>query len=208
MSLALYELALAEQLDPLLRWADGSSEPLAVQRWLGTLDRADRALLARVQGPTLDVGCGPGRLVAGLAAQGRRALGLDISSLAVRLTRRRGAAAARGDIFAAGVPGEGRWSDVLLADGNIGIGGSPTRLLRRCGAVASPQGRVHVEVGAPGSCAVPSAVRLEVGGRVGAWFSWGRVTVDTVGDAAAVAGLQVDEIWELGGRWFAELTHP
>ncbi|HEX5199142.1 MAG TPA: methyltransferase domain-containing protein [Actinoplanes sp.] len=110
----------------------------------------DEALLARCDGPTLDVGCGPGRLAGSLARRGCPALGIDISDVAVRLARRRGATALRRDVFGP-LPGAGRWQHVLLADGNIGIGGDPARLLRRCRRLLAPHGRLHVEAAAPGT---------------------------------------------------------
>ena len=50
----------------------------------------------------------------------------------------------RRDVFAR-VPGEGRWSHVLLADGNIGIGGDPLRLLERAAGLLAAGGTVLVE---------------------------------------------------------------
>src|SRR5439155_8036 len=84
----------------------------------------DGGLLARCSGPTLDVGCGPGRLVAALAAAGLPTLGVDISAEAVRQARRRGAPAQRTCVFTP-IAGEGAWQHLLLADGNIGIGRCP-----------------------------------------------------------------------------------
>ena len=47
----------------------GIPRPIELRRWRGSVDATDRALLlARCHGRTIDVGCGPGRLVAGLAA--------------------------------------------------------------------------------------------------------------------------------------------
>jgi Methyltransferase domain len=109
----------------------------------------DATLLDRCVGSVLDVGCGPGRLTAALNTRGNRALGIDTSAAAVRLARRRGANAVRRDVFDP-VPGNGRWRHVLLADGNIGIGGDPLRLLRRCRELLEPGGHLHAEVTAPG----------------------------------------------------------
>ena len=82
----------------------------------------------------------PGRCstsAAGRAATSRRssqpastALGLDLSPVAVRLARARGAEAILRSVFA-DVPGAGRWRTALLLDGNIGIGGAPVPLLER-----------------------------------------------------------------------------
>jgi len=48
------------------------------------------------------------------------ALGIDQSATAVDLARRSGAPALRRDVFGP-LPGAGRWSTVLLADGNVGM---------------------------------------------------------------------------------------
>ena len=87
-------------------------------------------MLAHCVGPTLDVGCGPGRMSAHLAGRGRCVLGIDVVREAVDQTRARGVSALLRDVFAP-LPGEGRWDTALLADGNIGIGGDPVALLRR-----------------------------------------------------------------------------
>ena len=113
---------------------------LSVARWQADADGGDSVLLDACTGPTLDVGCGPGRLVAALL--GRRqiqALGVDVSPVAIRRTTERGGIAIRRDVFDL-LPGEGRWQHVLLADGNIGIGGDPAALLRRVRQLLSPAG--------------------------------------------------------------------
>jgi len=47
--------------------------------------------------------------------------------------------------------GGGRWAHVLLADGNVGIGGDVVALLRRCAELVRPGGTVVVEVERPGA---------------------------------------------------------
>jgi SAM-dependent methyltransferase len=145
--------------------------------WYAELRPGDGGLLARCASDTLDVGCGPGRLAGALAAAGRRALGVDVCGQAVRYARRRGAPAVRRDVFDP-LPVEGGWRTVVLADGNVGIGGDPVRLLRRCRALAAGDGAVLVEVDPPG---VPSWVgELAVcdGERTSAPFAWAFVGVD------------------------------
>src|SRR5246500_3591227 len=137
-AIALYEEALREQTAALvLRTADGRALPLQLSRWCGLPDTADEELLRHCRGPVLDVGCGPGRLTVALTERGIPALGVDISQAAVAQVRRAGAPALHRSVFDP-LPAQGRWATVLLADGNIGIGGVPARLLRRCAELAAP----------------------------------------------------------------------
>ncbi len=137
-AIALYEEALhheaqhqeaqreqAQREQPVtlvLRTAGGRVLPLPIARWCGRPDAADEELLDRCHGPVLDVGCGPGRLTVALTERGMTALGGDICRTAVARVRRAGATALRRSVFDP-LPGHGRWATVLLADGNIGIGG-------------------------------------------------------------------------------------
>jgi SAM-dependent methyltransferase len=221
MSLAIAEPAPADLYDTALRSAGCPGERWmwfaryeggprhclagALGQWVGTADDADRELLARASGTVLDAGCGPGRLVAELAAQGREAAGIDTSRVAVTLTRALGATAVRGSIFAP-VPGEGGWDTVLLADGNIGIGGDPVALLTRCRELLAPGGRVLAELDPPGTGLRAARVRLERGDERGSWFPWAHVGVDAVAGPAGAAGLAVEATWERDGRWFVALV--
>lgn len=189
-----------------VRAAEGWSSDLPLHQWCGGLSPADSALLDRCRGPVLDAGCGPGRLAAGLAARGIRCLGIDRSPVAVALAARRGATVRRACLFQR-LPGEGSWATVLLADGNIGIGGDPGRLLRRLREVVSPTGRIVAEVGAPGSGSGPLRLRLEAPeGAPGPWFPWARLAVDDVAPLAAATGLRLTHRWASGGRRFVELA--
>src|SRR5262249_61088585 len=91
---------------------------------------------------------------------GRR---LDITPSGADLARSSGALVMLRDVFDR-VPGTGRWTTVLLADGNIGIGGDPAALLRRVAELLAPQGRAIVELEPPGSPLRREHVRLCHGG--------------------------------------------
>lgn len=188
--------------------ADGRQRLLDAERWLGPARSADLDVLDRVDGPALDVGCGPGRMVAALTRRGVPSLGVDIDPGAVRMTRETGAAALHRSVFRR-LPGEGRWEHALLIDGNIGIGGDPTKLLRRCAELLAPTGLMHVELTAAGGV-ISGAVRLVHRGVRGAWFPWTTVGIDAVEAVAAAADLHVREVRsaedEGGPRWFAVLT--
>ena len=199
---ALHEEALHEQAAALvLRTADGRAVPLQVSRWCGPPDAADEELLRSCRGPVLDVGCGPGRLTAALAGQGIPALGVDISRAAVARARQAGAVALHRSVFDP-LPGEGRWVTVLLADGNIGIGGVPTRLLHRCAQLLAPEGRILIEA-EPGNVDERLTARLEhPDGRRGPVFPWARMGAAAVLRAAAEAGLHVVGQWRHAEREF------
>lgn len=186
-----------------LELATGERITLPVHRWRSGPEAGDELLLTRCAGPVLDVGCGPGRLVGALAASGVPALGVDISPVAVRLTRNTGAPAIRRDVFDP-LPGEGRWRSVLLADGNVGIGGDPVRLLRRTGELLGPGGGVLVELDPPGTGLRRSQVRVAVTDRQECqWFDWAWLGVDVVTETAHRAGLAVRWVGRSGDRWFS-----
>ncbi|HWK26279.1 MAG TPA: class I SAM-dependent methyltransferase [Solirubrobacter sp.] len=185
-----------------IRLADGRLEPLPLDRWLAPADAVDEAVLAGVEAPVLDLGCGPGRHLAALHAAGKRALGVDLSPVAVQLARDRGADAIPGSLWSS-VPG--RWRTVLLLDGNIGIGGAPVALLRRARELLAPGGAVVVEVDPPGAPTHRVRVRLETREAVSEWFRWARVGVDGVVPLARRAGLAVAGVETQADRTFATL---
>jgi SAM-dependent methyltransferase len=183
----------------------GGEHRLDPAAWCGDDIPGDASVLARCGGPTLDVGCGPGRLVAALTRQGLPALGIDISAVAVHLTRQRGAPALRRDVYGP-VPGPGRWRRLLLADGNIGICGDPHRLLRRCRDLLAPDGQVLVEVTAPGtrSWSGPVTIQPAAGAR-GAPFRWASVALPDLAALATTTALRIIETWTEADRWFASI---
>lgn len=200
-----FEVAYA--VDGAVHWlvdASGRRTRLPVRRWHGAAEPAVRALVDRCTGPAIDVGCGPGRVAAHVAARGLVCFGIDTSPAAVRLTRRRGAAALRRDVFDP-LPGEGRWTNVLLVDGNIGIGGDPVALLRRCAQLLRPGGTVLVEFDPPGTGLWRGTAHIARGPRRGPDFRWARVSIDAAERLAAEAGLRLRVTLTLDGRWFAEL---
>ena len=183
------------------------SRRLPSDSWRQPANVADRVLLGHCIGATIDIGCGPGRMTQHLAARGVRVLGIDVVAEAVALTRRRGASALRRDVFEP-VPAEGRWDTALLADGNIGIGGEPVRLLRRVFDLLSPSGRVVADLARPGVGLQRVALHLVCGGSRSAPFPWSFVGVDAVRAVAAAAGFVVDAVHEFDGRWFTVLEKP
>jgi SAM-dependent methyltransferase len=191
-----------------LELATGERISLPTERWRATPDPGDELLLSSCVGPTLDIGCGPGRLTAALSARGVVALGTDVSAVAVRLTTEAGAPAVRRDVFDR-QPGEGRWRHALLADGNIGIGGDPVRLLGRVRELLCAGGSALVEVDTPGSGLRHGKVRVSTAhDEAGGWFDWAWLGADAVPATAHRAGLAVRWLRAAGDRWFTELVRP
>lgn len=189
--------------------SDGRRTSLPVQQWHGPPEPAAQAVIDRCAGPTVDVGCGPGRITAALTGRGLISLGIDTSPVAVRLTRRRGGAALRRDVFDP-LPREGHWAHVLLMDGNIGIGGDPVMLLRRCAVLLRRGGTVLVELDPPGVLLWAGQVRLARSGsrEDGPPFRWARLGVADLHRVAAEAQLAVRAVFRRDHRWFAELERP
>jgi SAM-dependent methyltransferase len=191
-----------------VRHDDGRLADLPLATWASAQRPGDLGLLAHCLGPTVDLGCGAGRLTALLTSRGVPVLGVDIAPYAVRLTRSRGGLAVRRDLFEP-LPGEGRWQHVLLADGNIGIGGDPALLLRRCAHLLRPRGSVLCETDPAGTGLRLTRTRLEPPtGPASEWFPWAHVGPEAIAAMARGAGLTWSGGWTDHGRWFAELRRP
>ncbi len=214
-ALAPYERALRTGGPLGLVDSRGRHHPLDVDRWTGDVDGGDESVLRRCRGPVLDVGCGPGRLVAALTNRDTAALGIDISPAAVRAARRRGCRAVRHDLFdtaPSGPPGwdhAARWATVLLIDGNIGIGGNPRALLARVTALLAAGGQVIVEAAeAPSASDAAQDEQLldarfvDRSGQHALVFGWAIVGAAAVDRHARAAGFHVTDRWTSHGRPF------
>jgi SAM-dependent methyltransferase len=185
---------------------DGRSRPLPARRWLEAASTSDRRLFViPCSGPTLDIGCGPGRLLVALQEHGVQAHGIDLSREAVARACAGGGSASRADVFSP-LPGEGAWSHALLADGNVGIGGQPSRLLARVRRLLAPGGHAHVELDADAGPGVSTLrLRLQVGGRHSKPFQWATVGAGAIGRLADGAGLRLLRLDRHSGRVVARL---
>ena len=203
----LYERALTGERC-WLRHDDGVVHRLPVRSWLGGhgADTVfDSAVVALCKGPTIDLGCGPGRLVAQLVQRGIPALGVDQSATAIGLARRSGAPALLRDVFEP-LPGTGRWQTVLLADGNVGLAGDPRRILRRAGEMLRAGGHCVAEFDPVTDGVQTRWVRLESSHTVGPWFKWASVGVDCAAALAEEVGLALVGLHPIGQRVVATLS--
>ena len=155
------------------------------------IEKFDHAVVGLCHGPTIDLGCGPGRLVAHLIQRGVPALGVDQSATAVELARRSGAPgpAPRRVRTAAG--------HRPVADGAAGR--RQRRPWRRPvadaaagGRTAAPRrpvcGRIRLR---PSAGIHAGWVRLESSRTIGPWFRWASVGIDCVTRLADDVGLAV-----------------
>jgi len=107
--------------------------------------REQRKVMQFVRGRVLDVGCGAGRCCLYLQKRGHEVVGIDVSPLAVRTSRKRGVKDARVLPFAQVSRALGRFDTILMMGNNFGLFGSRTRarwLLRRLHATTSPDARI------------------------------------------------------------------
>ncbi|HEY5841807.1 MAG TPA: class I SAM-dependent methyltransferase [Mycobacterium sp.] len=203
----LYERALDGERC-WVRHDDGSVDPLPVQSWLGGTGadaHFDEAVVGMCDGPTIDLGCGPGRLVAHLIRRGVPALGVDLSPAAIGLAHRSGAPALRRDVFGP-LPGTGRWHTVLLADGNVGLGGDPWRVLRRAAELLRQGGRCVAEFDSTATGVNADWVRLESRRSTGPWFRWASVGIDCAATLAHEVGLTMADVYRIGDRVVATMV--
>ena len=157
-----------------LRSRCGATIQLEVDRWFSDVDEIERELLVRLAEPVLDVGCGPGRIVAELARSGRDG--------ARGRPRARGGRSRPGGVAGqhcsarcsprCRANADGRRS--VLLDGNIGIGGDAGPAPATRGRVAHPR-RYCAHRGRPTGLGLhrTSEVRVERGDSTGPWFRVG-----------------------------------
>jgi hypothetical protein len=121
------------------------------------------------------------------------------------MARRSGAPALRRDVFDP-LPGTGRWHTVLLADGNVGLGGDPWRMLQRAAELLRDGGRCLAEFDSAIDGIHTGWVRLESSRTVGPWFEWASVGIDCAARVADDVGLAVAGVYPIGRRVVASLV--
>ena len=179
--------------------------PVDVAGWRAPANAVDLMVLAGLDGPLLDVGCGPGRMVRAAEERGLAALGIDISAEAAAHAAADGTPVLRRSVFDR-LPLEGSWATILLMDGNIGIGGDPRSLLVRCTHLIAADGVVVIEVDADPDlhdCAIYTVVGE--GEIESAAFPWARIGSAALARLAARCGLTLFDAWAAEDRRFVLL---
>ncbi|HVH15676.1 MAG TPA: class I SAM-dependent methyltransferase [Candidatus Angelobacter sp.] len=101
-----------------------------------------------VRGRVLDIGCGGGRWSLYLQKKGQDVLGIDISSLAVKVCRQRGLRNVMVKSISDIDSGLGKFETILMMGNNFGLFGNPKqakRLLKRFHYMTSPGARIIAE---------------------------------------------------------------
>jgi glycosyltransferase A (GT-A) superfamily protein (DUF2064 family) len=183
---------------------DADLFPLDLSRWMGTADAVDMLVVARCEPPVIDLGCGPGRMVQALTESGLAALGVDMSSVAVGMSRARGGLALRRRIDEP-LPAEGRWGTALLMDTNVGLGGNVTALLARCLRLVISGGLIICEVDQMPERHEVHTVVLRTEVATSPPLAWSRIGTSALVRAARSLDLFLVEEWTSGGRAFVAL---
>lgn len=174
--------------------------------WCSEASVLERNLLQGLEGPVLDIGCGPGRMLSAARSLGLSALGIDTSAEAVSLACSGGTLALEQSVFSP-VPQSGNWRSALLLDGNIGIGGNVGRLLRRCRQLIAPLGTLLVEVDPDEDIdAAYQAVLEDSDGNRSEPFAWARTGRRGLETRASAAGWTLAPTESLQGRVFCRLS--
>jgi SAM-dependent methyltransferase len=177
-----------------------------IARWSGRADDTDLSLLVAVDGPVLDVGCGPGRMVRAAMDLGLEAMGVDVSPAAIEVARAEGLAVIEGSVFDP-LPGEGAWQTILLVDGNIGIGGDVAAMLDRCLELAAPRGEVVVELNSdPNHEDTYTGTLVDALGHRSAVFPWAEIGLNRLLELTPAAGFELRQAWTIGERSFCRLA--
>jgi SAM-dependent methyltransferase len=205
---AMVDFAAGRQAPAWLRVAPGRRLTHDLTAYFAPVTAHERALLDLVEGPVLDVGCGPARHARLLQARGLRAIGLDRSLLALGLARSLGlrhwlhADARFGPLPAV--------RTALLLDGNIGLAGTPdaaVELLHRLATACGPGGQLLVGGRAPRHKWLrPLVVRDEYRDLVGPWGQWLQASLPAVIDLAHPAGWRLRHAVTAGAHYWAALS--
>ncbi|MFE3195975.1 methyltransferase domain-containing protein [Nocardia sp. NPDC059240] len=166
-----------------------------------TREHIDQVLTACCDGPTIDLACGSGRLADRLMRRGIAVLSVDLSPKSVAVTRSRGVPVLHRDLFAR-LPATGRWAYALLADGVVGLGGDPVRVLRRTRELLAPDGVAIVEF-APARADSPPRRNCPP---TTAGLPWARVGVEHAAALATAADLRLMTTATVAGHDIAWLT--
>ena len=208
LGVAMVDFAAGRRTQAWLRVAPGRRLAHDLAAYFAPVTAHERALLDLVEGPVLDVGCGPARHARLLQARGLTVIGLDRSLLALDLARSLGLRHwLHADALSGPLPSV---RTTLLLDGNLGLAGTPdgaVRLLHRLATACGPGGQLLVGGRAPRHGRLrPLVVRDEYRDLVGPWGRWLQAGLPAVLDLAQPAGWHLQHAVTAGTRYWAVLS--
>ena len=186
-------IAAGDQVVPVHQWLRARQPRRPTRCWVTAAERPSTSAAA------------PAGWVPTSKQQGHSVLAVDIVDEAVAQARRRGVAGLRRSVFDP-IPGEGSWDTVLLADGNIGIGGSPLALLRRAAELLDPGGPSGLRPGHPWHRGTGARRRLVTHRHHSEPFPWAEVGPEAIEPARRRGRPPRLHLRQRHGRWFAVLT--
>jgi SAM-dependent methyltransferase len=205
---AMVDFAAGRRSPAWVRVAPGRRLSHDLAAYFAPVTAHERALLDLVEGPVLDVGCGPARHARLLQARGLTVIGLDRSLLALALARSLGLRHwLHVDARTGPLPSV---RTALLLDGNLGLAGTPegaVELLHRLATACGPGGRLLVGGRAPRHGRLrPLVVRDEYRDLVGPWGRWLQGGLPAVLDLARPAGWRLRHAVTAGARYWAAFS--
>ena len=192
-----------------VRHDDGRVDRLPVRSWLGGRnadERFDNAVVGAVRRPDDRLGL---RSWTFGGTPGRSGACLHSASISPPPPSRwRAAAAPRHFAATCSIRCQGQAGGrrCCLADGNVGLGGDPWRILRRAGELLRHGGRCVAEFDSAVEGIYTGWVRLESSCAIGPWFQWASVGIDCAARLADDVGFAVVGIHPIGRRVVASLA--
>jgi SAM-dependent methyltransferase len=176
----------------------------------------EREAILEAKGRVLDVGLGAGRHALWLQERGHEVVGIDVSPLALEVSRQRGVKDCRlMDMRELDFP-DGHFDTVLMLGANLGIGGDvheTRRVLRDLKRITTPDGliighsRDPLKTDNPAHLAYhemnrrrgepPGLVRVRIGfqGRFGEWFDLLFIGEEELAEIVETTGWEISKIY-------------
>ncbi|SMX34438.1 methyltransferase domain-containing protein [Actibacterium lipolyticum] len=220
-----------EQSDALIKvirddgWEDEHSPSLYFEREPFDFEKP---ALHLVDGPTVDVGCGAGRHIRWLGANGHKAFGLDCSTGAVEVCRAQGLDNVElFDVMSDGIPKiPFSVRNISLFGNNVGIGGTfdgSKALFKTLNDTCSAGGQLvltginvretdnpqHIAYQeknvAEGRRRGEMRIRISYRGEIGPEFQWFHPEADEIEELGSLTGWKVQKMERIGGFFWASL---
>ncbi|MGB2875193.1 MAG: methyltransferase domain-containing protein [Gaiellaceae bacterium] len=188
-----------------------------LRRW----PKSERKAMRHVRGRVLDVGCGAGRVALHLQERGHDVVGIDLSPLAVEVSRRRGVRDVRELPVTRVSPRLGRFDTIVMFGNNFGLTGSRRRapwLLRRFRTITNDGARILAESVNPYATDNPDhlayhrrnrrrgrmpghlRIRIRYGNYTSAWFDYLLASPEEMAELAEGTGWELRQVIDEGDR--------